>query len=186
MVSRSGRLLAGLSTDLVIDQALMRSLKTSGGLTRGRGFTEQQRLIWLLCMPACAETNRRIPTRLSKTRTCPTPDKAWRTHLSSSQTLQTGILLQPTLTSQTSLRTWTLELLERRYCPRSMTGKSVIDYTFKRSSQAVTLAAKSYVRIASDTVQINPQLLFQRLIVAYSTGPFLERPANLTGSESDF
>ena len=75
MVSRSGRLLAGLSTDLVIDQALMRSLKTSGGLTRGRGFTEQQRLIWLLCMPACAETNRRIPTRLSKTRTCPTPDK---------------------------------------------------------------------------------------------------------------
>ena len=36
----------------------MRSLKTSGGLTRGRGFTEQQRLIWLLSMPACAETNR--------------------------------------------------------------------------------------------------------------------------------
>ena len=45
-------------TDLVIEQVLMRSLKTSGGLTRGRGFTEQQRLIWLLSMLACAETNR--------------------------------------------------------------------------------------------------------------------------------
>ncbi|CAH3177828.1 unnamed protein product [Porites lobata] len=55
---RSDRLWAGLSTDLVIEQVLMRSLKTSGGLTRGRGFTEQQRLIWLLSMPACAETNR--------------------------------------------------------------------------------------------------------------------------------
>ena len=31
--------------------------ETSGGLTRGRGLTEQQRLIWLLSMPACAETN---------------------------------------------------------------------------------------------------------------------------------
>ena len=36
----------------------MRSLKTSGGLTRGRGMTEQQRLTWLLAMPTCAETNR--------------------------------------------------------------------------------------------------------------------------------
>ena len=35
----------------------MKSLKTSGGLTRGRGLTEEQRLIWLLSMPACAETN---------------------------------------------------------------------------------------------------------------------------------
>ena len=47
-----------------------------------------------------------------------------------------------------------LELLERTYCPRSMTGKSTTDYTFKCSSQAVTLAAKSSVRIASDTVQV--------------------------------
>lgn len=58
VVRRSDRLWAGLSTDLVIEQVLMRSLKTSGGLTGGRGFTEQQRLIWLLSMPACAETNR--------------------------------------------------------------------------------------------------------------------------------
>ena len=58
VVRRSDRLWAGLSTDLVIEQVLMRSLKTSGGLTRGRGFREQQRLIWLLSMLACAETNR--------------------------------------------------------------------------------------------------------------------------------
>ena len=35
----------------------MRSLKTSGGLTRGRGPTDQQHLIWLVSMPSCAETN---------------------------------------------------------------------------------------------------------------------------------
>jgi len=58
LVRRSGPYLAGLSTNLVIEQVLMRSLKTSGGLTRGRGMTEQQRLTWLLAMPTCAETNR--------------------------------------------------------------------------------------------------------------------------------
>ena len=55
---RSERYWAGLSTDLVIEQVLMRSMKTSGGLTRGRGMTEQQRVIWSLALPACAEVNR--------------------------------------------------------------------------------------------------------------------------------
>ena len=55
---RSDRARAGLSTDLMIEQVLMRSMKTSGGLTRGRRITEQQRLTWLLAMPACAEVNR--------------------------------------------------------------------------------------------------------------------------------
>ena len=46
VVRRSDCLWAGLPTDLVIEQALMRTLKMTGGLTRGRGrgMTEQQRL----------------------------------------------------------------------------------------------------------------------------------------------
>ena len=58
VVGRSNRLWAGLPTDLVIEQALMRTLKTTGGLTRERGMTEQQRLTWLMAMPACAEVNK--------------------------------------------------------------------------------------------------------------------------------
>ena len=57
---RNDRALAGLSTDLMIEQVLMGSMKTSGGLTRGREMTEQQRLTWLLAMPACAEVNRAL------------------------------------------------------------------------------------------------------------------------------
>ena len=48
VIRRSDRLWAGLSSDLIIEQDLTRSMKTSGGLTRGRGLTEQQRLLWLL------------------------------------------------------------------------------------------------------------------------------------------
>ncbi len=31
------------------------SIKTTEGLTRGRGFAETQRLLWVLSKPACAE-----------------------------------------------------------------------------------------------------------------------------------
>ena len=40
-VVRSNRFWAGLSTDQVIEQVLMGTLKTRGGLTRGKGMTEQ-------------------------------------------------------------------------------------------------------------------------------------------------
>ena len=35
----------------------MRSIKTRGGLTRGRGLTEQQTTVWLLSTPACSQVN---------------------------------------------------------------------------------------------------------------------------------
>ena len=54
---RSDRYWAGLSTDLVIEHVLMRSVKSPGGLTRGRGMGEAQRAEWLLSMPACADIN---------------------------------------------------------------------------------------------------------------------------------
>ena len=35
----------------------MRSLKTKGGMTRGSGMTESQRLVWILSTPVCAQVN---------------------------------------------------------------------------------------------------------------------------------
>ena len=43
VVGRSNKFWAGLSSDLVIEQTLMRSFKTSGGLTHGSGMNEEQR-----------------------------------------------------------------------------------------------------------------------------------------------
>ena len=50
VIRRNDRLRAGLSVDLTIEQVLMIRMKTSGGLTRGRGMTEQQRLTWLIAL----------------------------------------------------------------------------------------------------------------------------------------
>ena len=57
VVWRSERKWARLTTDLGLEQVLMKSMKMSGGLTRGWGMTEEKRLIWLLSMQVCAEMN---------------------------------------------------------------------------------------------------------------------------------
>ena len=54
---RSGGYWAGLSTDLVIEQVLMRSVKSAGGLTGGRGMADSQQTQWRLSTPACADVN---------------------------------------------------------------------------------------------------------------------------------
>lgn len=50
-------LLVVISSDLALEQALIRSIKTTGGITRGREISESQRALWILSMPDCAEVN---------------------------------------------------------------------------------------------------------------------------------
>ena len=47
-----------------------------------------------------------------------------------------------------------------------MIGSNPKDFTFKRKDQAVTLASKSAVKLDGESVQVDPQLLFQRLTLA--------------------
>ena len=47
-----------------------------------------------------------------------------------------------------------------------MEGMTAADYTFKRNDQVITLDTKFTVRTDGITVQIDPQLLFQRLTIA--------------------
>src|SRR6218665_3040850 len=48
VIRRSNQFWAGLSSDLVIEQMTMRSLKTCGGLTRGSGLPDEQRVLWTM------------------------------------------------------------------------------------------------------------------------------------------
>lgn len=57
VVRRSNQFWAGLSCDLVIEQTLMRSLKSSGGLTHGSGMTEEMRALWTMSTPITSEYN---------------------------------------------------------------------------------------------------------------------------------
>lgn len=46
-----------------------------------------------------------------------------------------------------------------------MTGKSAVEFKFKRSNQVITLSTKSSIKIDGEKI-VDPQLLFQRLIIA--------------------
>ena len=60
VIRRTDNYWAGIFPDLCIEQVLMGSIKSVGGLTRGRGFDDSTSLVWLLSMPTCAEINKAI------------------------------------------------------------------------------------------------------------------------------
>lgn len=182
VVRRSDRLWAGLSADLVIEQVLMRSMKTSGGLTRGRGMTEVQRVVWLLSHPLCSEVNNAMQqltgvnyntseqhkdvtkSRQAKdmTDTCELLEfLETRNPFSDNKSLRniaTGVNADDRVNSDDARDVGDKILT-------SMVDKHVLDYTFRKTNQTVTMST-SVVKINNETVHIDSQLLFQRLITA--------------------
>ena len=47
---------------------------------------------------------------------------------------------------------------------QSMVGTSRKEFTFRKANQAVTLGSRSIVKIKGEHANVDPQLLFQRLI----------------------
>ena len=180
MVRRTDRFWTGLSADLVIEQVLMRSIKTTGGLTRGRGMTETQRLVWVLSTPACAEVNRAmqeftsVEYNTSEQHIDVTPARLERDNDDTNK-LTNFLLLHNPFHPDPSLRNIATGVTSTggvnadhakevgNRILEAMRGKQVLEHSFKKKDQVVTLSAKSGVKIKDDVVHIDPQLLFQRL-----------------------
>ncbi|CAG2195214.1 unnamed protein product [Mytilus edulis] len=184
VIRRTDQYWAGISSDLAIEQALMRSIKTTGRLTRGRGMSESQRALWILSMPDCAEINSAM---MSFTGT---------KFYSSDQHKEDGVSRQKRDTKDRMIFASFLEernpFIEEEGMRnietgvsatsdvntdrgkdiglsilKSMEGKCVSDFTFKRKHQAITLQDKPICVYAEPEIAtIDPQLLFQRFIVA--------------------
>ena len=183
VVRRSNRLWEGLSTDLVIEQVLMRSLKTSGGLTRGRGMTERQRVIWLLSMPACAEMNRAMLELTGVSYSTGEQNKDMTKSrqardMKDTRTLLLALAERNPFTTHTDLinimtgvhAESSVNVDKAREVGQSildpMTGKAPTEYSFTKSNQAITFSAKSSIKVDGEKIQVDPQLLFQRVIIA--------------------
>ena len=182
VVRRSDRLWAGLSTDLVIEQVLMRSMKSRGGLTRGRGMTETQRTNWLLSMPSCAVVNRAMEEitgfdeKIEQNKDLGNARQVRDT--ADIRKVIDFLEQRNPFHSDTSLRNIATGVHAHRSVDvdravtvgntilAGMTGYTPAEYVFKKTNQAITLAVKTSVKIDNEVVQIDPQLLFQRLIIA--------------------
>ena len=53
----------------------------------------------------------------------------------------------------------------RQYILLSMAGKSVEEFTFRKAEEAMTLASRSTVNVKEESIVVDPQLMFQRLVI---------------------
>ena len=182
-IRRSDRQWTGLSSDLIIEQVMMRSLKSSGGLTRGRGMTEDQRLVWLLSMTACVEINQAMQELSEVNYNTGEQNKdmieqdkpvTGRTHMpfsiiyrTETHSRMTRVHVHPTVNVDTAHAVGATIL-------NSIDGRTPDEHTFGRKDQVVTLGTTNSDRIDGDDVQVDPLLLFQRLITVAQTSDELE------------
>ena len=166
----------------MIEQVLMRSVKSQGGLTRGRGMNEIQRLVWLLSMPACVQVNLAIQTltgvRYKSSKQHKELGKARHTRdmrdtfnflamLKQWDSFAPDPALRGLISGITANKDVNVDIAEQvgKNILLTMIGINVLEYTFKRKSQAVTLGSQTAVMIQGEAVQVDPQLLFQRLYI---------------------
>ena len=186
VIRRSNHFWAGLSSDLVIEQTLMRSLKSSGGLTHGSGMTEEMRALWTMSTPITSEYNNAMQEFNELTYTTSeqhresTEARMKRDHAdlenmkeklstckpfspdTSLRNIVTGVVAKEDVNVH-EFETVGNEILEK------MVGKSIFEISFKRKDRAKTLADESSIKIAKDRT-IDPALLFQRFLIMSQTG----------------
>jgi len=184
-VRRTDKYWAGLWTDLVIEQVMMRSIKSRGGLTRGRGVTDSVRLQWICSMHKCAGIHDAITTATNLK------------HRTSEQHIELGASRskrdyedlrkiqnwfnvfepfnqhQPQLCSLSSGLTASDE--DNVNCDQTeqigakihlqLDNVSIVDASIKRSDQVRPLEyLQPGIQIEKKKININPNLLFSRLI----------------------
>ena len=159
----------------------MRSLKTTGGMTRRRGMTELQKSVWFLSTPACAEINRSMQevtrvkyeasdqhnettqARLAKDFKdsvniikyifARNPFGNWKELMS----IDTGEVAIPAVNVDTA-HAIGMNIIT------SMTGKTFTDYTFKKKDTVRTMKARSTIQTDDDIIPVDPLLSSEHLI----------------------
>ena len=184
-VRRSNRYWAGLWTDLAIEQVLMRSIKSRGGLTRGRGLTESVCLQWIYSMHKCAGVHEAMTTLTDLK------------HMTSEQHIELGLsrskrdfqdlskiqewfdqhepfdLNEPRLRSLSSGLTATngdgincdqTEIVGAKI-QKTLDNVTVLEASIRRNEQIQSLDhLYPGLKVDKQKVHINPTLLFSRLI----------------------
>lgn len=162
-------------------QVLMRSLKSSGGLTRGTGFGEVQRTIWLKSMPTCAAMNDAMQHFTHKALETSEQHKEIGLSRQKRDILDTKIVYdylreRNIFENIPGLRNIVDGIVSNANCNSYLAesvGSAIIkkleengssDYVFKKKDQVVVMNNKNTIQIDDENVQIDPEVLFQRLL----------------------
>lgn len=183
-VRRSEKHWSGVWSDMTIDQTLMRGIKTLGGLTHGRGFSESVLNKWILGLPAihhvceavenyCDITSSTIDQHVEMRDARIQTDEQdrrkfeqWlREHSPFIDTnnlvsLATGYVTGDETNCYEAKRVGE-EILQKSVSEASLFGALKL----KRANTVKTMASSAgRVKVAKDTIQIDSTQLFQRII----------------------
>ena len=184
-IRRSNRNWAGLWPDLVIEQTLMRSIKTRGGLTRGRGMTDDVRNLWVLSLSDCASIHQAMT------------DVSGLTVKSSEQHVEMGMARRtkdhadckifldwlqqrnPFAYEDSDLHSISLGLVSDgkdgincdnaeevgETIQTSLDNLTITECSIKRKDQIKPmLALQDQIKVGKESIIVNPTLLFTRLV----------------------
>ena len=186
VVRRTDKYWAGLGCDLVIEQTLMRTLKSNGGLTRGSGMTDEQRIVWTMSLPVSSLYNLAMQdftdtTYASSEQHKDIAQSRVKRDASDLEKLSTKLrpcspfALDPSLrniftgvVATKDVNVTRCQELGTRVV-QELIGKAAFTCSFKRSLKAKTLVFSSAVKVSGEQI-IDPALLFQRLLVVSQSG----------------
>lgn len=162
----------------------MRSLKSRGGLTRGKGFTSSVRTLWLQSMHSCADIHNAMSEfTLNKHNTSDQHEEMGKSRIQRDyqdlqKILQWFETNDPFDSNRTELQSLSTGLIadDAINCDEiekigskiqsNLDGVAVVNASIKRKEQIKSLSTlKNVVRINNQNVSIDPALLFTRLIV---------------------
>ncbi len=162
VLRRNDRCWAGLSTYILIEQETMRNIKTHRGLTRGKWMTENQRLMSGSCPCQYVQAPMRRFKSLAMSLVKPSTSTMVLSHWERSvRSEDLTIYHCKWHDSSTKRQYWESNLGAKIL--QYMVGTSAKEFAFRKANQAVTLGSRSTVKIKCDPVDVDPQLLFQRL-----------------------
>lgn len=159
----------------------MRSLKSAGGLTRGTGFGEIQRTVWLHSMPSCAAINEAMQLFTHKALETSEQHKELGISRQKRDIEDTNIIYnylsdRNVFAKSAVLRNIVDGVVSYPNCNpydakniglailKKMEGNNSSAFVFKKKDQVVVMNTKNTVQIDNENVQIDPEVLFQRLL----------------------
>ena len=179
---RSNKNWAGLWSDLTVEQTLMRTMKTSGGLTHGRGITDSVLSRWILGMPASCEMCTKVEEfcglrgSYSEQHIELRPSRIVRDNEDSGRISQ-WFVSHPPLSENMEIMSLATGMIGdgKINCYKSydiglesmnaITGQNFSDVKLKRKNRVLPLATmNSSVTIREEIVPVDTTLLFQRII----------------------
>lgn len=183
-IRRSNKFWSGIWSDMTIEQTLMRTMKSTGGLTHGRGMTDSVLTTWTLGMVymhnVCEKIEEFSAISLSTSEqhvdmrpTCITRDgndvaklADWLSQHNPFPQVDSLLSINSGVVGDKTLNCHIAQEIGASAMAKTM-GNNFGSIKFKRKDAVLSLgAARSGIKVGNCPVSINPVLLFQRICIA--------------------